>query len=520
MPRLAPHRSVLDPTAVAAALLAALLLGASPPPAAAAKPGAPPPGKPDRTEAPAREEAEEPPAPASPEMFDEALKEHYAGDARDAAPGFYTFLRGSPKTADNHAWAQFFLASDLARLDFTHAAITYAAMVAKDRGRPEVVPEALKLLEDLTARVPYDQELVDREVIHGSDFGILPPDATDVVHFHQGVLDYKDGHLEWAENHFEQIKGAAYRARARMVKAVQKLNRDNNPEGALEDFQAIAADLEAPRAIRNDARFAAARLFYERKQYPKALQHYDAVDLPELDPGRGQIYLEKAWTLYQRRELGKAMGLLLALDAPSFKDLFLPEKYILRALIYKDRCHYLPAKRAAREFTRRYRGALNLIRDRGDLREDPKLLRATIEQRTEAARADAFLRHIARERDHIDSYAGRFAPSGLTRQLRRIYDLSVAEATRRREVALREALVETADQLLRYEEQVRLLDYEIGLDLYKRIRKGVRPPEVAPDEVVGKRDVAYAFDGEYWNDELRDYRFFLKSRCLEVEEEP
>jgi hypothetical protein len=89
---------------------------------------------------------------------------------------------------------------------------------------------------------------------------------------------------------------------------------------------------------------------------------------------------------------------------------------------------------------------------------------------------------------------------------------------RQREALLKKALVSAADTLLRNEEQVRLLDYEIGLDLYKRVKKGAlfsRAP--IKDEPVGKDDVAYPFDGEYWNDETKDFRLFLPSRCSVVE---
>ena len=37
------------------------------------------------------------------------------------------------------------------------------------------------------------------------------------------------------------------------------------------------------------------------------------------------------------------------------------------------------------------------------------------------------------------------------------------------------------------------------------------------DEPVTLADVGYTFDGEYWNDELKDYRLFLPSRCAAVE---
>jgi hypothetical protein len=468
---------------------------------------------------PSKSKPEDAPAPARPEWFEEALALHYGGASRDAAPRFYAFLRGSARTADNYEWAQFFLADDLSRLGFSHAAIVYLSDVAKTRARAEILPEALAKLEQITSQVAYDQELIEREVLFGTDFGFVPPSAFDYVNFHKGMVAYRSGYLRWAWNHFDKLHpGTSYAARAKLVRAVHRMTKENDVEGALADFEALAKDPAAPREVRNEAKVSAARLSFERGEYDKTHHGYDAVELSDLDAGRGQLYLEKAWTYYRRGDASRAMGLLLALDAPSFRELFLPEKYILSALIYKDRCHYLPAKRAAHGFTRRYKAALTLIRDRGNLKEDPRLLKAALEQDEPVRRAGDFVERLQKERDLIDEYASRFEQSGLTRALRQLYDRELAEATRQREVLLRRALQAAADRLLRDEEQVRLLDYEIGLDLYKRVKKNSTSSRLAAkDEPILPEDVAYVFDGEYWNDELKDYRLFLPSRCASLE---
>ena len=80
------------------------------------------------------------------------------------------------------------------------------------------------------------------------------------------------------------------------------------------------------------------------------------------------------------------MGILTTLDAPSFRDEFLPDKYLLRALIYRDLCHYLPAKRAAKELTRRFADSLEAIREREDLTQDARLRRAAELARRHPAR--------------------------------------------------------------------------------------------------------------------------------------
>ena len=62
---------------------------------------------------------------------------------------------------------------------------------------------------------------------------------------------------------------------------------------------------------------------------------------------------------------------------------------------------------------------------------------------------------------------------------------------------------EEADTLLRAAEQVRLMEYEVGLKLYERVKQGakVAPPE--KQAALTSAQVAFKFDGEYWNDELQ-----------------
>jgi hypothetical protein len=68
---------------------------------------------------------------------------------------------------------------------------------------------------------------------------------------------------------------------------------------------------------------------------------------------------------------------------------------------------------------------------------------------------------------------------------------------------------------LRAAEQVRLMEYEVGLKLYERVKKGAQLVKLVEEKPLERHQVAFRFVDEYWNDELRDYRFSLKSRCIE-----
>jgi hypothetical protein len=511
----------------ALAFLAALLLAPGPAQPPATAPAAPPTAvktvppaataTPAPAPAPAAAAAKPSIPPAPPDTFEKALSSHYAGDYVEAARRFYWYIATSPQTADNYPWAQYFLGLDLNKLGFTQAAMLYLATVARERAKPEILPLSLREIEQMTKEGPYDEDLIIRELLYGTDFGRIPEDSVDFVEYYRGLVDYTDHRTRWGDEHFARVKkDSVYDFQARELKAVYKLQAKDQIADALADFEALADDPKAPLVVRNEARLNAARLHYERKDYTKALAAYDSVQIPPLDPGRAQIYLERAWILYRLSDPSRSYGFLNALEAPSFRRLFLPDKYLLRALIYKEKCHYLAAKRAAREFQRRFRQTLDAIKTREDLKRDPKLMEAALETGA-AAKAGDRLARIQKEREEINRYASPFATPGLTAKLHEIYDLQEQEATRRREILLAEALDAAADKTLRAEENLRLLDYEIGLDIYRRIRRGDHKAIVLEDTPPGPRDVAYIFQGEFWNDELRSYRLFLKSRCPEVE---
>ena len=70
-------------------------------------------------------------------------------------------------------------------------------------------------------------------------------------------------------------------------------------------------------------------------------------------------------------------------------------------------------------------------------------------------------------------------------------------------------------KLLRADEQVRLMEYEVGLKLYERVKRGAKLALPEKEIPLTSAQLAFKFTGEYWNDELRSYRVSIPSRCLE-----
>ncbi len=502
------------------ALLALLPLAAlAQAPAPAADAGAPSAAEPARDggTAPAATVAMPPPAPhkVDVKLFEAGLDDYFSGRPKDAASKLYEFIENVPATDENLAWAQFFLARSMLDLKFRHAAAVYLSKIARERSSPQVIPRALQELQKLTD-LPHDEVLVDEQVFGTIDLGFLPEDVASYAHYQQGLVDLKVGNERWANTHFAKLpEGSAEASRARFALLVTRLKttKKDLPKDMIEQFLALAKDERLTLEARNEAMLAVARLRYEQQDFEGALANYGLVQLPALDPGRATLYLEEAWTRYQLGQVHAAMGLLNTLDAPSFREEFLPDKYLLRSLIYRDLCHYLPAKRAAKELVRKYSESLDTIRERDELTRDPRLLRAASAHGS-TRRAKRFLDALDLEAEQLGRYAGSFGDR-LFAHLTRLYDLQRAEAVRVYQQRLRDSARLEADKLLRASEQVRLVEYEVGLKLYERVKKNARLVPLLEEAPLGEHQVAFHFDDEYWNDELRDYRFSLKSRCIE-----
>ena len=494
------------------------------PPAGSVPP--PPPAKPPATQAPPQPGAApaspaaapaataEPPPKVDPKIFEEALKDYFDNKQEQAARKLYAFIESTPPTDENYAWAQYFLGRCLIDLGLRQGGAVYLAKVAHERSNPQVLPKTLEALKVLTL-VPHDEVLIDEQIFGSLDLGFLPESVSDYANYQQGLVDLRVGNERWARTHFVKLEEDGVEAsRAKFALLVTRLkNAKGVDDQMIDDFLQLSKDEKLTLEARNEARLAVARLRYEKKDNEGALKAYDMVQLPSLDPGRATLYLEEAWTRYNLGQLRATIGLLTTLDAPSFRDEFLPDKYILRALVYRDLCQYLPAKRAAKELTRRFSDSLEAIRERDDLTQDFRLRRAA-NSHGSTRRAARFLESLNLEGETLGRHAGGFGDR-LFKHLEKVYDLSHAEAERIYRQRLRDSVRDEADKLLRAAEQVRLMEYEVGLKLYERVKRGAKLAQPEKEIQLTSAQIAFKFTGEYWNDELRSYRVSIPSRCIE-----
>lgn len=464
------------------------------------------------TEPAAPAAAAAPEAPKGPSLPERIFKGEEKLRPYQHAGKLYAFIVKADPTDAMYGRAQLYLAQALDKLGYTQAAAVWLSRIATERSDPEALPDALAMLQK-NFDGPHDEAL-ETEVFGTLDISALPEATAARVRLTQGLLDLKAGRDGWAKAQFSQLPdGSPEQGWARHAVLVTRARRGETASKLLPAFTSLAEDDKAPAPVRLEAQLAVARLKYELKDFDGALESYRAVKLPQLDPGRAALYLEEAWTRYRLGQLKDAMAVLVTLDAPSFADAFLPDKYLLRAQIYMDKCHYLPARRAARELLRRFSGTLAAIDARAPLEEQNVLRRAAI-ARGPAQRAEAWFELVQKERDMAVN-DGTDLGKAIGEHLQAVYGTLLAEATRVRDQKLQRSLETEANKLLDAAEQVRLVEYEVGLKLNARL--GAHPNELVPEsqDALGPEDVRYHFSGEYWNDELRDVHVDLEDRCSE-----
>ena len=102
--------------------------------------------------------------------------------------------------------AEYFLAMAFDRLNLTHAAMEYYFNVAKNRTKPELLPDALQAIERISRDHPIDQELILKDLVYDTGFGYVREDLRDFIQYYQGLLDYRNGFIRWGRRHFGKIR--------------------------------------------------------------------------------------------------------------------------------------------------------------------------------------------------------------------------------------------------------------------------------------------------------------------------
>ncbi len=446
----------------------------------------------------------------------EALDQSLAAAQRDehafAAHAASFFLKGGTPDEPLYDKAMRMLGRSLESLGLTYAASVYYADIARERRDPEYIPDALRGIERIVRGGPHDHNLLIEGFVASADLPQAPRDIQAFVDYHKALQDMRNHDHDWAEARLAKIgKDTAYYHPARYMLAVRHVAR-GEIEPAIEALEALL-DIEGLAAdVTRDARRSLARLHLSGARPKEALVLYEK--LRALAPDDPELLLELAWTHYKLGDPRRALGLLLALDAPVYGGLIAPERFLLEAMSLRRLCQFEPARLAAVRLQSRHRAELQELYD-GIPPAKSKALQATARRRGEARKAADFVDRLATERKMLGELQDDLGEH-LWETLKGVYSRAIQEGRRVERLKVKAEAQALADELLQAEEGVTLILHELGVAI---LRGHSRPTEVATAPPIaipaGGKRVFYTFENEFWTDELDDLVVLVEDRCIE-----
>lgn len=320
-----------------------------------------------------------------------------------------------------------------------------------------------------------------------------------------------------------------------------------NPALAVESFKDVVRATNPRREgtvfdpkLREMAFMQLARIHYEHRQNRYANFYYSRI-VRGSDQWLRSLF-ESAWSHFRLGEDEKALGNLITLRSPFFRDEYFPEAMLLEAVIYYENCRYPEAHQAVEVFLERY-GPLHrelarlLDRDLPSPKAywdalaatDPASRDEMLERILRMALSDQELRHLSDSIEELEgevqSIAGRrelFRFSGLARHL-------LAELRGQREELAKKAGHHAKRKLEKELRELAQLNYRalaVKAEIASRekdalqasLEKGEDVAVVKPyrySTAVDDDHVYWPYEGEFWRDELGSYQYTLTQGCKE-----
>ncbi len=446
------------------------------------------------------------------ENFRIAVEASLANDHARAAGASWAYVAESTVDDPKYDRALLVTANALEQLGLTYAASLYYLDVAHSRRNTELLDKAVGGLERIVIGLPHDTETLVGGFLATSDITGLTTERRAFVNFIQGREAARQGLDEWSDQLFSRIPSdSPYRHRAKFVSAVRLIGRAEH-EAAGTILASLEGAEDLPADLRTEVTLALARMLLEQQKYDEALAKYEQIR--RLAPERPTLLVEMAWAQYYKGDSRRALGLLLALDAPVYGGLIAPERYLLEAFALRRICQFEPARLAAVRLRDRHGDALDDLHTGVAPMESAPLRRAA-RIRSGQGSASRFLVRVSDEKRLADAHAGMFG-ARLSTVLQATYARGIQEATRREAVELGTEVDHLVEELLEAEDGVRLILHELAVELLRGRRRPAGAAEArAVDVSPGGDRVVYPFQSEFWTDEIDDLVVVLPDRCIE-----
>lgn len=469
-----------------------------------------------------------------------------AGDNMDAAKTYLRFLSLGPDEASDEWYeAKFGLARALYQEGILSGAATPLLDVLTAGAQKPHFKRAFYMLEELTEKIGYQPPLL--EEMTKFYIGDMNADFKNDFNYYLGkfFFDYNRGDL--AIEYLDKVEeGAEDYPEALYLKGVAQLDQQGQTGAALRNFErAIVAGEQEPggnEEILQLGYLALARVFYEVGYYDVALYYYQKI--PSQSARNAEATFETAWTYFMKNDYKRALGTFHTLHSPYYEEWYFPDLYILESTVYLNLCQFDKSKEALAKFQEAYLDkqprlesflqettepktywtALNGIYEN----DKPKAAEGLPEMFARAVLDDlAFyniygvIETLEKERAALKANVGALGEYGqqVLGRVEQQLDTKVQEGG----ILVQQRLSEVNKELQDWDIRATQISFDIDSEEKTTLQKQLRNQDVeeaGPQKgttllIVADDFTPWPFEGEYWRDEVTNYRSRLRSQCVQ-----
>ncbi len=252
-----------------------------------------------------------------------------------------------------------------------------------------------------------------------------------------------------------------------------------------------------------------ARIHFEKKEYDKSLDIYRSF-LLRLNRVTPTDWLEAAWNYYHQKKYPEAIGILYNLESPTQMNALTVEKYLLRALIYRELCDLENIEAVILSFEGRFARLVSAIRDGKSLGSLAELNGIELPENAAHYEDQRTLLALGNESKTVKSLE-----SGSRQLATYLYKTSSQILRTRLRVHEDQALKVAADYLINLDESLRYLKFDATREIFSpdAVFKGTSPPLKLQTTVANATEMRWDQNNSFWRDERLQFTGMLTNKC-------
>ncbi len=477
----------------------------------------------------------------------------------EAAQRYDALLKEVPANSPNVAEFKLGLADSFYGLKlYGNAAETYHEVLSAGSDAPEFVP-AFVGLRKCSKKISYNP--VTLEALTGYYIGHAPEDVQNSYNYFLGKFFFEYNRNEEARRYLSEVRSSAddYADAQYLLGLIQVQEAGELPAegddaafgtfgrtlvGATGYFQEAVDSAKGSDAVRIQslAYLALARIAYSLGSFDAAIFYYRKV--PQESTSYVDALHESGWSYFLKGDVRRGMGIFHTLGNPEWNYAYLPDIYLLEATVFMNNCHFDFANEAIQRIETRYLALAEPLRKFIDtyqspeelynaivlrqLKDDvdlPKLLRMALYSHSEFYDLHTTVTSYRAEVNRLKNESSVLGESLAAERLARV-ESAHQEHTLALGIEISRILQDLSESLAELEVSVTEIRIEIGEDqaddlqrateeLYRGETKeaSAAKSEQRATTFVGDKYVTWPFEGEYWGDEVNNYRSYLKDVC-------